>query len=104
LDASPPYLKDGMTVDIDLLTADVSRATLVPSSAIVTDKGKNYVYVVRDGLAHKTGVKTGLSNDTDTIVASGVAPGTVVVSKPLPSLHEGVRVTVAPSSSPHPAS
>ncbi|HKU66357.1 MAG TPA: efflux RND transporter periplasmic adaptor subunit [Candidatus Baltobacteraceae bacterium] len=104
LDDSPPYLKDGMTVDVDLLTADVSHATLVPSSAIVNDKGKSYVYVVRKDVAHKVQVKTGASNDSDTIVLAGVAPGAVVVSKTLPSLREGVRVTVAPSPSPHPAS
>lgn len=103
LDASPAYLKDGMTVDVDLLTADIHHALLVPSSAIVADKGKNYVYVIRKGVAHKVAVKTGQSNDTDTVVLSGVAPHDVVVAKAMPSLHDGVRVAAA-SPSPSPAS
>lgn len=102
LDESPPYLKDGMTVDVDLLTTDVHHAVLVPSSAIVNEKGASYVYAVRKGVAHKAHVKTGASNDTDTIVVSGVTPGTVIVSKNVPGLHDGARVTVPPSASPSP--
>jgi RND family efflux transporter MFP subunit len=103
LDDSPTYLKDGMTVDVDLLTTDISHAVLVPTTAIVTDKGKSYVYVVRKGAVHKTPVKTGAANDTDTIVLSGVTPGTVVVAKTQPTLRDGARVAVLPSASPSPA-
>jgi HlyD family secretion protein len=102
LDSSPPFLKDGMTVDVDILTTDIHNALVVPSDAIVTEKGKSYVYAVENGVAHKTPVKIGKSNDAQTIVRSGIAPGTVIVAQKAPALKDGARVTAA-SSSPTPA-
>lgn len=100
LDSSPPFLKDGMTVDVDILTTDIHNALVVPSDAIVTEKGKSYVYIVQHGVAHRKPVTTGKSNDSQTIVRSGIAPGDVVVAQKLPALKDGVRVTAAPSPSP----
>lgn len=104
LDSSPSFLKDGMTVDVDILTSNVRNALLVPNDAIVTEKGKTYVYVTRKGVAHKTAVKTGRANDSQTIVESGLTPGESVIAQKLPALQDGVRVTAAPSPSPLPAS
>jgi|SRR5579884_439961 len=104
LDSSPAYLKDGMTVDVDILTSDLRNTLTVPNDAIVTDKGRSYVYVVRKNVAHKVAVKTGASNDSVTIVKSGIAPGDVIVAEKPPALQDGSRVTAAPSSSPQPAS
>jgi HlyD family secretion protein len=100
LKSSPSYLKDGMTVDVDLVTADLRRALLLPTGAIQTEKGKSYVYAVRKGVVRKVRVKTGALNDTDTVVLSGLMPGTAVVSKSVPGLHDGTRVTIVPSASP----
>lgn len=103
LDDSPAYLRDGMTVDVDLVTMDMRRALLLPSDAIISQNGKNYVFVIRKGVAHKVQVRTGPSNDTDTVVVSGLTAGTTVVSKNVPALHDGVHVSVLPASSPTPA-
>ena len=104
LDSSPQFLRDGMSVDVDILTANVQNALLVPNDAIVSDKGKSYVYVVRKGTVHKTAIVTGRANDTRTVVKSGLAPGETVVSAKVPGLQDGQKVTIAPSSSPAPAS
>lgn len=104
LDSSPPFLKDGMTVDVDILTTDIHNVIAVPSDAILSEKGKSYVYVVRKSVAHKAPVKTGKSNDAQTIVLSGIVPGETIVTQKAPALKEGARVTQAPSSSPTPGS
>jgi HlyD family secretion protein len=100
LDSSPAFLKDGMTVDVDILTTNIRNALVVPNDAIVTDKGKSYVYVVRKGVAHKTPVRTGKANDSQTIVLSGIAPGDTIVAQKNVALKDGAQVTPAPSASP----
>ncbi|MHB1797032.1 MAG: efflux RND transporter periplasmic adaptor subunit [Vulcanimicrobiaceae bacterium] len=103
LDSSPPYLKDGMTVDVDIVTRSVPHAIVVPNDAIVNKKGKKYVYVVTKGVAHERLVKTGSTNDTSTLIASGLAPGEEIVAARNPLLHDGARVKPAPSPSPLPS-
>lgn len=100
LDSSPAYLKDGMNVDVDVLTADMARAVTIPSEAIVTNGGSSYVFVVQRGIAHKRAIQTGASNDTRTVVLSGLAPGEVVVAQHYLGLTDGSGVT--PQASPTP--
>ncbi len=101
LDASPPYLRDGMSVDVDVLTTDIPHAIVVANDAVVKDKGKAYVFVVRKGIAHKQPVTLGASNDAKAIVRGGLHPGDVVVNEKNLDLTEGASVTAAtPSPSP----
>jgi len=102
LDSSPSYLRDGMTVDVDIVTSDVKNALLIPSDAIVSENGKQYVYVVRKGIARKTLVRTGASGDTQTIVVSGIVAGDTIVAQKTPGLTDRQPVSIA-SGSPPPA-
>jgi HlyD family secretion protein len=97
VDSNSPMLRDGMTADVDIYTNQISNVMMVPNAAIVNDEGKKYVYVIRSGVAKKTPVTTGKSNDTRTIVKTGIAVGDVVVSKPT-GLDDGTRVTIAKAS------
>jgi RND family efflux transporter MFP subunit len=94
LDQSPSYLKDGMTVDVDIVTANVRNAVLVPTDAIQSDGGKPYVFTVVGRKAHKTRVTTGQSNDTQTIVTSGLSGGERIVRSKVPQLQDGDPVTL----------
>lgn len=100
LNRSPDYLRDGMTVDVDLITKNIPHAVLVPSDAVVTEKGKSYVYVVRKGIAKKTPVQVGPSNDTDTVVLAGLHANARIVDKNMPALKDGARVSALPAPSP----
>lgn len=104
LDQSPAYLKDGMTVDVDIITLDVPHALAVPTVAIQHDHGQAYVYIVRGDKAMKQTVKTGQSNDTDTLITSGLRQGDVLIAEKNPDVAPGVSVTAAPSPSPTPSS
>lgn len=103
LDRSPGFLRDGMTVDVDILTTNVAGALVVPAAAIQKDGKTSYVYVVRKGKAAKVTVKTGASNDTQTIVKSGLVPGDVVIAEKNPLVHDGSAVSALPKPSASPA-
>jgi multidrug efflux pump subunit AcrA (membrane-fusion protein) len=95
-------LRDGMTVDVDIVTADVPRALSVPNDAIRRDDHhRPYVYVVRDGKAYRTPVTLGAAGDTSTIVRRGLRDGDVVVSDPSDAMKDGA--SVRPEASPSPS-
>jgi HlyD family secretion protein len=104
LEGSPTFLRDGMSVDVDILTTDVRNAMVVPSAAINKDAKGSFVYVVRNKKLVKTYVVTGPKNDTQNVVKSGVAPGDSIVSSRDPLLHDGQAVTASPAGKATPAS
>ena len=102
LDTNSSLLKDGMTADVDIITTDIPNALTVPSSAIVTTNGKKYVWIARDTTLHKVPITAGPSNDTMTVVKSGVAAGDRIVITPLATFTDGTFVTIA-TPSPQPS-
>lgn len=104
LGSSPDFLKDGMNVDVDILTTDLPSALSVPNAAVVKQSGANYVFVVENGVAHKRRVSLGTVGDTQTIVLSGISPGESVVTQHYPSLTDGAHVEPTTSPSPIPFS
>jgi HlyD family secretion protein len=103
LDASPSFLRDGMSADVDILTTDIPHAIVVPNEAIVRDHGKTYVYVVENGVARKRAIVAGKPADTQTLVRSGLAAGETIVATVPPAFTDGAKVVAAtPSPSPGP--
>jgi HlyD family secretion protein len=100
LDRSPPFLKDGMNADVDIVTTNIPHALAVPSGAIVKQNGRSYVYVVKTGAAKKQLVVTGGNNDTQTLIRRGLNAGDVVIAQQYPGLSDGTNVS--PTSSPTP--
>lgn len=84
-------LRSGMSARADLYLGDGAPQLAVPVEAVVTEADedggeKTYVWVVRDGRAHKVAVKTGLSDDRWQAVASGIKAGDRVVTGPAKTL------------------
>jgi HlyD family secretion protein len=104
LGGSLPFLRDGMNVDVDIVTADRARAIALPNEAIRRDNNKPYVYIVRpgDGRTVKTPVALGPANDTQTVITRGVSAGDTVVVDRNPAIVENVAVKAAPQPSPAP--
>lgn len=104
LDRSPSFLRDGMTVNVDILTTDIRNVVGVPTAAIVKNGKRSFLWVVRGKRLAKIPVTLGPANDTQTVVKSGVTAGERVVAQPDPTLTAGETVkAVAASSSPAPA-
>lgn len=108
--ANPPaYLRQDMTVSVDIETARRTATVVIPTSTLedaATDKP--WVLVVRDKKAVKQFVTLGLLGDTRVEVLQGVAKGEGVVPKSKLGVKAGQRVrkrveAVSPPSAPHSA-
>jgi RND family efflux transporter MFP subunit len=105
LDGTLPYLRDGMTVDVDIVTSDLPNVVALPGDAIRKDaQGKPYVYLVRQSDKHaiKTPVTLGAVNESQSIVKKGVKAGDVVVVDRSLAVTDNVIVKPAPLPSPSP--
>jgi HlyD family secretion protein len=104
LDRTLPFLRDGMTVDVDIVTREAHHALVVGNDAIRHDASNHpYVFVVRDGRTVQTPVTLGAANETQTVVRRGLAPGDVVVDDRNVAIGAGAGVTAAAVASPAPS-
>ena len=71
---------DGMYIKLNLETEHIDNAMIVPSAALDTYLGDDVVYVVEDGAAVRKTVETGSSNDTETVILSGLDEGELVIT------------------------
>jgi HlyD family secretion protein len=99
----PAYLRQDMTVSIDIETAR-RPATVVIATNTVEDAAtdKPWVLVVRDKRAIKQFVKLGLRGDTRVEVLAGITAGEVVVPVSKTGVKEGQRVRATVSAEPPP--
>jgi len=100
LDRRLPFLRDGMTVDVDIITHDEKHILAVSTDALHKDDHGNYLFVARDGHAQRVDVGLGAQNDTESVVTSGLHPGDVVIADKDPLVVAGAAVKPAPSPSP----
>jgi len=106
LDKTVPFLRDGMSVDVDLITQDRPHVVAIPADAVRRDdSNKPYVLAVVNGRTVKRGVRLGTTSDTQAIVVSGVKPGDVVVAERNVGIIANMAVapTMMPSASPSPS-
>ncbi|HEY0381867.1 MAG TPA: HlyD family efflux transporter periplasmic adaptor subunit [Candidatus Elarobacter sp.] len=105
LDRTVPFLRDGMTVDVDIVTQDRPRVLAVVADAIRRDAdNKPYVLLVVNGKTVKRSVTLGSANESQAIVERGLKPGDVVVGERNVGIVAGIRVTptALPTTSPSP--
>ena len=69
-----------MTTQNELLIANVEDAIIVPSIGIKKDENGTFVYILKDGKAVKTAVKTGIKDNLDTQIISGVNEGDEIIT------------------------
>ena len=81
VDNKDGILRIGMTTQNELLIANVKDAIIVPSIGIKKDEnGNSYVYLLKDGKPVKTEVKTGIKDNLDTQIISGVNEGDEIIT------------------------
>ncbi len=84
LDNSAGILRSGMSVDVAIVTHQLSKVLAV-SLLAVTETEKNgkvekYLYLIKENQAVKTKVTTGISNESEIEIKSGLKPGTTYIS------------------------
>ena len=85
LDSSNEIMYPNMAVSAQVITNVISNSLLVPSSAITTTENVSSVQILRDGKPTLVDVTTGASNDTQTIILSGLSEGDQLVTSVLPA-------------------
>ena len=78
---SEGILKGGMFADVEIITEKYEGLLCIPSTAVVSEDDKSYVYVEQSGNAVKKEVTLGKSDDTSVEVLSGVSQGENVIVK-----------------------
>lgn len=81
LDNQPELLKPGMNVSASIVTNVKEGAVIIPASAVKVESGKNYVEILKSGVAKRKTVEVGASNDTQTEILSGISVGDKVITQ-----------------------
>jgi HlyD family secretion protein len=106
VDARNPHqnLKPGTSVSISMLAQTIPDALTVPASAVLTEPdGTTSVMVVGDdGRAHQRDVKTGVRQDSQIQIVSGIKAGERVVTAGAYGLPDNTRVQLQAPPPPQP--
>jgi multidrug efflux system membrane fusion protein len=88
-------------VNVRMLVQTLTDATLIPSAAIQRGTPGTFVYVVKDDRSVSVApVKLGPAQGEITAIASGIAPGDVVVIDGADKLREGAKVELITRDTP----
>jgi HlyD family secretion protein len=93
VDPVPDFLRQDMTVSVNVETNRRERALVIPNDALSSIKGnKAVVLLVRDGKIHRQQVTLGLRGLAMSEVVSGLSKGDQVLADAESSLTDGARV------------
>ncbi|MCD8566664.1 MAG: efflux RND transporter periplasmic adaptor subunit [Alphaproteobacteria bacterium] len=81
----------GMTAETNIIAREKEGALLVPAGALRSGS----LWVVRDGKAYKTTVKTGMKNAETVEVLEGVSEDDLIIKTPAQTLEEGGAIKPA---------
>jgi len=94
--APPAYLKQDMTVSVDIEVAHRDHAIVVPAEAIhEPDSAAPWVLRFDGGQARKQSVKLGLRSGGLAELVDGLKPGELVVPLAAANIHDGSRLRAA---------
>jgi RND family efflux transporter MFP subunit len=91
---APPWVRDGSSVLVELLTEQREGALTVPDEALLYHRGESYVFVVDGGIARRTPIEQGLVSDGQVEVRAGLRAGQRVAVDQLHLLADGLSVRV----------
>ena len=87
MDNNTDKIKPGMTAGVSILTSEKPNALTVPSEAVVSREGQNYVFVLRDGQPEEVLVKTGsYSNRSIELLQAEIEEGELIILNPPTSI------------------
>ncbi len=97
----PAFLRQDMTVSVNVETGRRERAVVVPNDALgAMDGNRAALWVVADGRATRRQVQLGLRGLTQTEVTSGLRAGDWILADAQAAVAEGDRVRVVASGLP----
>lgn len=87
-------LLPGMFLMVEMVAERREDAVLVPEEAVVPEGTRQYLFIVRDGLARRVQVTLGERLPGKVEIARGIAVGDQIVLRGIQKLREGSAVTV----------
>ena len=87
-----PGVLPGTAAESRLLLKKIVAATVVPVAAVVHEKGKAYVFVVRDGVLQRRLIQLGPRQGDVQVVRAGLEPDVFIVSRNAAVLKDGLSV------------
>lgn len=94
IDEYPSNVRPGDFTEVHMVTDKHDDALLVPSTALIEERGQYYLYVVEDGKAVRKEVTNGFVMTTQTEVVEGLSKNEKVVIRGQRSLKNGAPVEV----------
>jgi HlyD family secretion protein len=92
----PDFLKQDMTISVNVETGRRERALVLPNDALASvDGGRAQVWRVRDGKARRVGVTLGLRGLALSEITDGLAAGDAVLADANAALEDGAHVRLA---------
>lgn len=74
----PPYMRSGMTANVTVVVSSLENILLIPSAALISEKGESFVLVkVKDEYQRKK-IAVGNSNGQEVEVKEGLSDGDVI--------------------------
>jgi len=96
---NPSYrLKPGFFTEVMLQTGMNPNALMIPESALFSQEGKFFAFVIQDGMAHRREVETGLRFEGKVEILKGIQKGEKVVTVGHEQLSEGMKVKTSTKS------
>jgi membrane fusion protein, multidrug efflux system len=90
-------LRPGMWANVEIELQKKENALLVPAEALVTEKNKNSVFVVRNSKAQKVLLQTGLDDGISVEILKGCGPSDAVIAAGKQSVTDGQKVQATES-------
>lgn len=89
-----PDLASGVTASITTTCHSAKDVIVIPCDAVYYENGDAYVFLARDGTAMKTPVETGIYDDQNIAITSGLIEGQQVITTWSANLIDGCAITV----------
>lgn len=80
LDSGSDQILPNMAATANIITATATDALYVPSAALITQNGTNYAKTLVNGKEVDVAVEVGISDDTNTVITSGLTEGEKVIT------------------------
>ncbi|MED0678587.1 efflux RND transporter periplasmic adaptor subunit [Aneurinibacillus thermoaerophilus] len=87
-------LKAGMLADVRLIAPGSQKGIVIPSSAIVKENGKTYVYVAEGDKAKRVEVKEGTEKGAEALITSGLRKNDTVIVNNVALLADQTKIEI----------
>ena len=76
------------------LNLDSKKGVVIPTGSVVEGSEDSYVFIIRNGIAKKRIVTTGLRNDHELRIKEGIEPGEFVAVTNIRALTDNMPVDI----------